>query len=146
MQRLTAFCVENLRVPPDQRTKCFLRSIIFWLLIGAQLSWKKGSKGREVVWVGARLRPWTSPSQTAGVTVGITPDRMERLAELCQSLTSYGPNVPKQLVRKNCGVSSLDGYTDASNVRIHGYALGGHWHRHAPPQSRMHNCSSHVSG
>ena len=49
---------------------------------------------------------------------------MDERAELCQSLTTYGPNVPKQLVRKNCGFSFMDGYTDATNVGIHCYALG----------------------
>ena len=56
--------------------------------------------------VGARLRPWTSPTKAAGVTIGITADRIRKLAEQCIALTKYGPQVPKQVVRQLAGLAS----------------------------------------
>ena len=91
---------------PDQRTSSLLRTVIFWLVIGGQSSWKKGAGGRDVEWIGARLRTWTNSTNAAGVTIGITADRIRTLAEQRIALTKYGLQVPKQVVRQLAGLAS----------------------------------------
>ena len=79
---------------PVQRDRALLRTVIFWLVVGTRLSWSKGSRGRDVEWIGARLTPWLSPTKKPGVTIGITEDRVAKLAEQCSALTTYGECTP----------------------------------------------------
>ena len=76
----------TVAVSPEHRNKKLLRTVVFWLVLGTQLSWHKGSRGREVEWIGARLKPWIPPTNVPGVVIGITADRVAKLAEQCKAL------------------------------------------------------------
>ena len=63
---------------PQHRCRLLLPTVLLWLALGFKLSWRKGPRGREVEWTGARLTPWTSPTKVPGVTISITADRVAK--------------------------------------------------------------------
>ena len=76
--------------PKDQRSKLMLRTLLAWLIFRTDLPWKKGTRGRDFEWIGARLRAWISSTGIHGVTVSITEDRIRKLHELCQEIRRSG--------------------------------------------------------
>ena len=90
----------------NRRRKIFLRTILLWLALGAELSWKKGSLGKTPEWTGAYMREWLRSDGKRGVIVGITKERMEKLRVMCTTLLGRGPKVPRRAVRTLAGLTS----------------------------------------
>ncbi len=88
------------------RRRIMLRTILLWLALGAELSWQKGNLGREVEWIGAYLRHWLSPTGVRGATVGITPDRVRKLRDICDQLLNGDTRLHKARVRPLAGLAT----------------------------------------
>ena len=89
-----------------QRTRLILRTVILWLTLGLRLAWKKGARGRNVEWIGARLRPWRSHTKVPGATIGIMPEQVAKLATQCEAIWACGPLIPMILLRQLAGLAS----------------------------------------
>ena len=89
-----------------QRTRLIIRTALLWLMLGLRLAWMKGARGRNVEWIGARVRPWQSPTKVHGVTIGITPEQVAKLAAQCEAIWEHGAQIPVLAVRQLAGLAS----------------------------------------
>ena len=63
-----------------ERIRLFCMVVILWLALGVRITWKKGSSGRRIEWIGITIQEWLSATQVLGVSFTMSPERIERLA------------------------------------------------------------------
>ena len=87
------------------RRRLPLRTVVLWLELGFKLSWRKGSRGRQLEGSGAQISSWMSATGVPGVEIAIALDRVEKLAKCCKDLLGQ-QMIQRQSVRELAGLAS----------------------------------------
>ena len=79
--------------------------ILFWMAMGFDLNWGKGSYGPKAEWIGAILQPWTSPTKQSGIAATMPLEKLQKLCRLVDELLK-SPSVDRMALRQFTGLVS----------------------------------------
>ena len=94
-----------VRGQPSKRAWLLGLLFLFWAALGFKFSWKKGARGQEIVWIGARVavQQRSHPSMAClfpGVAVTLAPEKFQELRKAVEELYKAKGLVPiKQVLR-----------------------------------------------
>ena len=89
-----------------ERVRLFSMVVILWLALGFRISWKKGSRGRKIEWIGIVIQEWLSATRVLGVTFTMSAERIEKLATTCKELAAEPGTVSRNKLRQLAGLAT----------------------------------------
>jgi hypothetical protein len=117
---------------------------LFWAALGVKFSWKKGARGQEIVWIGARVAVQLRSRREStglfpGVAVTLAPEKFEELRKAVEVLHSAKGLVPIKQVLRLAGqlswVSGIFKWIRGFNTSLWG-AIAAHVAEHSSNTKR----------
>ena len=103
--RLQVFVDDPLLVArgtQQQLANIYTMVLLWWMILGLQIAWHKGTMGAEVEWIGARI---SVDNTSSTVTLTVTPEKLEDWRRLAEELDTRPP-VSVKVLQKFAGKMS----------------------------------------
>ena len=89
-----------------ERVRLCSMVVILWFAMGFRISWKKGSRGRKIEWIGIVIQEWLSATRVLGVSFTRSSERIEKLASTCRELAAETGTVSRNKPRQLAGLAT----------------------------------------